>query len=616
MTQQEFMAISATIPVEPGIYKYYDAANELLYVGKAKNLRKRVSSYFSKTFTNYKTHELVHRIRKIEFTIVNSEQDAFLLENSLIKNFQPLFNINLKDDKSYPYIVIKNEPFPRVFFTRRKINDGSQYLGPYTSVGKVRELLNLIKQNIQLRSCKLNLTESNIQKKKFKVCLEYHLGNCKGPCEGLQSGADYAEGIERLKSLLKGNLSPVIQYYKSEIQSLAERLEFEKAEQIRKKLDHVQVYKARSTIVNERLGTVDVFSILEEGDSAYVNYLAVNNGTIVLTKTLTLKKKLDEPAPEVLKFAVAQLRETFNSEAREIILPFEIDYPLQEVTITIPHAGDKKKLLELSQKNVDYFREELNKHKMLLLEDKSSGEVNEVLAQLQRDLQLAELPTHIECFDNSNFQGSYPVSAMVCFRNGQPSKNDYRKFNVKTVKGINDFATMSEVVYRRYKRLSEEQKPFPQLVIIDGGKGQLSAAMESIKLLGLEGKMTLVGLAKNEEELFFYGDLESKKLPWDSESLKLIRRIRDEVHRFGISFHRNQRSKGTLKNELEQIGGIGRNTVDTLLKKFKSIRNIRERTVEELAEVIGMSRSKLIKDYFTTHIPVEKRGQDIDPAPF
>ncbi|MEP7142097.1 MAG: excinuclease ABC subunit UvrC [Ferruginibacter sp.] len=598
MTQPEFASIANTIPLQPGIYKYYDAANELLYVGKAKNLRKRVSSYFSKTYINYKTHELVHRIRKIEFTIVNSEQDAFLLENSLIKNFQPLFNINLKDDKSYPYIVIKNEPFPRVFFTRKKINDGSQYLGPYTSVGKVRELLNLIKQNIQLRNCKLNLSASNIEKKKFKVCLEYHLGNCKGPCEGLQSPEDYNEGIERLKNLLKGNMSPVIHHFRSEMQYYVQRMEFEKAEIIKKKLDHVQIYKAKSTIVNERTGTVDVFSILEEGDTAYVNYLAVNNGTIVLTKTITLKKKLDEPAAEVLSFAIAQLRETFNSEAKEIIIPFGIEYPQKDIMITIPQAGDKKKLLELSKKNVDYFKDELKRNKMLLLEDKTSAEINEVLIQLQRDLQLAETPAYIECFDNSNFQGSYPVSAMVCFKNGQPSKNDYRRFNVKTVTGINDFATMSEVVYRHYKRLAEEQRPFPQLVIIDGGKGQLSAAMESIKKLDLEGKTTLVGLAKNEEELFFYGDQESKKLPWNSESLKLIRRIRDEVHRFGITFHRNQRSKGTLKNELEQIEGVGRTTIDMLLKKFKSVKNIKEKSIEELAEVIGISKAKLIKGYF------------------
>ena len=598
MTQQEFAAIVSSIPLQPGIYKYYDADNGLLYVGKAKSLRKRVSSYFSKTYTNYKTHELVLRIQKIEFTIVNSEQDAFLLENSLIKKFQPLFNINLKDDKTYPYIVIKNEPFPRVFFTRRKINDGSQYLGPYTSVGKVRELLDFVKQTIQLRTCKLNLTQYNIEKKKFKVCLEYHLGNCKGPCEALQSFQDYDEGLQQLKNILKGNLSPVIQHFKVAMQEKVLQLEFEKAGIIKKKLEHLLQYKSTSTVVNERTGTVDVFSILEEGDTAYVNYLAVSNGSIVQTKTITLKKKLDENANEVLSFAVAQLRETFNSEAKELIVPFTIDYPQQDIIITIPKAGDKKKLLDLSEKNVNYFKEELKKKKLLLLEDKTEFEVNNVLVQLQKDLQLTTLPANIECFDNSNFQGSYPVSAMVSFKNGQPSKNDYRRFNVKTVQGINDFATMAEVVYRRYKRLQEEGKAFPQLIIIDGGKGQLSAAMESIKRLNLIGKTTLVGLAKNEEELFFTGDSESLKLPWDSESLKLIRRIRDEVHRFGITFHRNQRSKGNFKNELENIEGVGKATIDLLLKKYKSVKNIKEKSAEELSSVIGLSKAKIITNYF------------------
>ena len=598
MTQQEFAAIVSSIPLQPGIYKYYDADNGLLYVGKAKSLRKRVSSYFSKTYTNYKTHELVLRIQKIEFTIVNSEQDAFLLENSLIKKFQPLFNINLKDDKTYPYIVIKNEPFSRVFFTRRKINDGSQYLGPYTSVGKVRELLDFVKQTIQLRTCKLNLTQYNIEKKKFKVCLEYHLGNCKGPCEALQSLQDYDEGLQQLKNILKGNLSPVIQHFKIAMQEKVLQLEFEKAGIIKKKLEHLLQYKSTSTVVNERTGTVDVFSILEEGDTAYVNYLAVSNGSIVQTKTITLKKKLDENANEVLSFAVAQLRETFNSEAKELIVPFTIDYPQQDIIITIPKAGDKKKLLDLSEKNVNYFKEELKKKKLLLLEDKTEFEVKNVLVQLQKDLQLTTLPAHIECFDNSNFQGSYPVSAMVSFKNGQPSKNDYRRFNVKTVQGINDFATMAEVVYRRYKRLQEEGKAFPQLIIIDGGKGQLSAAMESIKRLNLIGKTTLVGLAKNEEELFFTGDSESLKLPWDSESLKLIRRIRDEVHRFGITFHRNQRSKGNFKNELENIEGVGKATIDLLLKKYKSVKNIKEKSAEELSSVIGLSKAKIITNYF------------------
>ena len=598
MTQQEFSAIAHTIPINPGIYKYYNADNVLMYVGKAKSLRKRVSSYFSKTFTSYKTHELVLRICKIEFTIVNSEQDAFLLENSLIKNFQPIFNINLKDDKTYPYIVIKKEAFPRVFFTRRKIADGSQYLGPFTSVTKVRELLDFIKMNVPLRSCRLDLSPANIEKKKFKVCLEYHLGNCKGPCEGLQSLQDYDEGLDILKSILKGNLSPAIQHFKKEMQEQVDNMAYEKAAIIKKKLLHLQTYKATSTVVNERLGTLDVFSILEEGDTAYVNYLAVTNGSIILTKTITLTKKLDETAAEVLAFAIAQLRQTFNSEATEIITPFEIDFPDITTSITIPKAGDKKKLLELSEKNVNYFKQDLKRKKMLLLEDKTAKEVNDVLVQMQQYLHLSTIPLHIECFDNSNFQGSYPVSAMVCFKNGQPSKNDYRRFNVKTVIGANDFATMTEVVHRRYKRVLDEGMPMPDLVIIDGGKGQLSAAMESIILLGLQGKVTLVGLAKNEEELFFYGDTESLKLPWDSESLKLIRRIRDEVHRFGITFHRNLRSTGSLKNELENIEGIGKNTIELLLKQFKSVKKIKEKTLEELTAAIGQSKANFIVNYF------------------
>ncbi|MEO6404672.1 MAG: excinuclease ABC subunit UvrC, partial [Ferruginibacter sp.] len=575
MTQKEFSIIAPTLPTAPGIYKYFDAANKLIYVGKAKHLRKRVSSYFSKTFTTYKTAELVSRINKIEFTIVNNEQDAFLLENSLIKEYQPLFNINLKDDKSYPFIVVKNEPFPRVFLTRRKIKDGSQYLGPYTSVAKVRDLLDFIKQNIQLRTCKLNLTQANIQKKKFKVCLEYHLGNCKGPCEGFQTLEDYNEGIGLLKNLLKGNISPVMQSFKTKVKEHVLAMEFEKAAIYQNKIAHLQKYQSRSTVVNTNTGTIDVFSILEEADTAYVNYLAVNNGSIIQTKTIILEKKLEENAAEVLSFAVAQLRQTFESEAKEIIVPFDLEYPEEGTIITIPKGGDKKKLLELSLKNVNYFKEELYSKKLLKLEDKTSSEKTRVLFQLQTDLHLKDLPVHIECFDNSNFQGSYPVAAMVCFKNGEPSKKDYRHYNIKTVEGINDFASMEEVVYRRYKRVLDEDLPLPQLIIIDGGKGQLSSAMVSIRELGLNGKTTLVGLAKNQEELFFAGDSASLQLPWDSESLKLIRRIRDEVHRFGITFHRNKRSKGTFKNELEGINGIGKQTADILLKEMKSVKKIK-----------------------------------------
>lgn len=597
MIAADFQHIATTIPHQPGIYKYFDSSNELLYVGKAKNLRKRVSSYFTKTFTSYKTHELVQRINRIEFTIVDSEQDAFLLENSLIKQFQPRFNINLKDDKTYPFIVIKNEPFPRVFLTRKKIMDGSEYLGPYTSVKRVRELMDFIKQTIQLRNCSLNLTDKNIQKGKFKVCLEYHLGNCKGPCEGLQTAEDYKENLLLLKNLLKGSLSPVIRHFKEEMKGHAANLAFEKAELTRKKIEFLENYQSRSVVANAKTGNMDVFSIVKEKDIAYVNFLMVREGTIVQTQTNKVETHLDEPPEEILSFTVAQLRTTFNSDATEIVVPFSIDFPQTDVTITVPKGGDRKKLLELSEKNVNYFIEELRGRERLKLDLKQNTKTN-LLLKLQSDLQLQEIPVHIECFDNSNFQGSYPVSAMACFKNGEPSKKDYRHFNVKTVDGINDFATMKEAVYRRYKRLKEEKQDFPQLVIIDGGKGQLSAAMEAIRELELVGSTTLVGLAKNEEEIFFSGDQESLKLPFNSESLKLIRRIRDEVHRFGITFHRQQRSKGTFKNELEDIPGIGKATADMLLKQLRSVKNVSQQTEEELAKWVGKSKAKIIAAYF------------------
>jgi excinuclease ABC subunit C len=567
-------------------------------VGKAKSLKKRVSSYFTKTFTSYKTHELVQRIHHIEFTIVNSEQDAFLLENSLIKQFQPRYNINLKDDKTYPYIVIKHEPFPRVFLTRRLIHDGSEYLGPFTSVNKVRELIEFIKQNIPLRTCKLNLTEQNIQKGKFKVCLEYHLGNCKGPCEGYQTRQDYDEGLSQIRNFLKGNLAPVIQHFRNQMKEYASNLEFEKAEMVRKKIEHLQNYRSRSTVVNPKLGDMDVCSIAgEENEKSYVNFMMVRSGAIVDSKTVLMEKKLEESREELLAFALLHFRELFSSKATEIVLPLPIEYPGEGLTITVPKGGDKKKLLELSEKNVNYFIEEQKRQNRLLL-TKADRDMSEVLLQLQDDLNLQELPVHIECFDNSNFHGSYPVSAMVCFKDGKPGKKDYRHFNVKTVEGINDFATMKEVVGRRYKRLLADNSPLPQLVIIDGGKGQLNAALEAVEELGISGRMTLVGLAKNVEEIFFAQDQESLKLPYGSSSLNLIRYIRDEVHRFGISFHRQKRAKGTFRNELEGINGIGSNTADTLLKTFRSVKNIIHASEEELKQVVGASKAKLIREHF------------------
>jgi len=603
MSPEEFRIFAPNIPHQPGVYRYFSVQNEIIYVGKAKDLRKRVSSYFNKTFVGYKTKELVRNISRIEFTIVNSEQDAFFLENSLIKEFQPKYNIDLKDDKSFPFIVIKKEPFPRVFLTRRKINDGSEYLGPFTSVAKVRELLGFIRQHIPLRTCKLNLTEKNIEAKKFKVCLEYHLGNCNGPCEAFQSAVDYAEGLQQIKLILKGRLGGVIQHYKQEMQQYIERMQFEKAGMVKKKLEHLENYSATSVVVNNKIGDVDVFAILKDGDMAFINYMMVRNGSIVQTHTLQLDPKLDETEAEVLAFGIAQIRSTFQSDAPEVLVQNEIEYFEPNVKLSVAKTGDKRKLMELSMKNVELFREDMKRKKMLHLETSTADESERVLIGLQRELQLPQLPMHIECFDNSNFQGSYPVSAMVCFKRGRPSKDDYRRFNVKTVEGINDFATMKEVVFRRYKRLKAENLPLPQLVIIDGGKGQLSAAMESIHELDMEGEMTLVGLAKNEEEIFFAGDTESLKLDYNGDSLRLIRRIRDEVHRFGITFHRNQRSKGTFKNELEDIPGIGESTATALLKHFRSVKNIREATTEELQKQVGKSKASLLRAYFENGLP-------------
>ncbi|MBS4062972.1 MAG: excinuclease ABC subunit C [Chitinophagaceae bacterium] len=601
MTQEEFQKLAPSIPQQPGIYKYFDADGKLLYVGKAKHLRKRVASYFNKTVSSYKTAELVRRIASIDYMIVTSEQDAFFLENSLIKKFQPVFNINLKDDKSYPFIVIKKEPYPRVFLTRRKIKDGSTYLGPFTSVAKVRELIQFIRQNIPLRNCKLNLTETNIQKKKFKVCLEYHLGNCKGPCEGLQNQQDYEEGLKQVKNLLSGNLKPVLQHLKQEMKAQVAEMKFEKAEVIRKKIEHLEHYQARSTVVNPKLGNADVYSIIRHENKAFINCLMVEHGNIIQTENLQVDCKLDETPQEVLEFMIGYISEKFERRPAELILPFEIERLDDEVTITVPKAGAKKQLLELSERNAAHFFRDYQQKQLLQLHKSAAPKGIALLQQLQADLQLQELPQHIECFDNSNFQGSFPVSAMVCFKNGEPSKKDYRHFNIKTVTGINDFASMKEVVYRRYKRLLEEQAPLPQLVIIDGGKGQLSAAMESIKELNLQTQLTVVGLAKNIEEVFFTGDTQSVKLPYDGASLKLLRRIRDEVHRFGITFHRNKRSKGTFKNELESIPGIGKVTADVLLNHFRSVANVKKASEIELVNLIGAKKAdtliKAFKEY-------------------
>ena len=598
MNKEEFSTIVGTIPTEPGIYKYFDEKDVLIYVGKAKHLKKRISSYFLSKLSNQKTEELVKKIRRIEYTIVDNEDDAFFLENNLIKEYLPQYNIRLKDDKSYPYVVIKKERFPRVFFTRKKRNDNAQYYGPFTSIANAKEIIDFIKQYFPLRNCKLNLTKKNINAGKFKVCLEYHLGNCKGPCQGFQSSEEYDQGIHQLVDMLKGNLQPLTNQLKLNLEKQVEELAFEKAAITRDKMLRLQQYKANSTVVNTRTGKVDVFSILEEGNLAFVNYLAVNDGSVYRTKTITLEKRLEEQAEDVLAFAIVELRQMFNSEAEEIIVPFPISFPSNSLKITIPKAGDKKKLLELSQKNVNYFRKAMEQHKMLLLEDAPPDFAKQVLIGLQQDLKLQSLPDHIECFDNSHLQGSNTVSAMVCFKDGVPSKKDYRHFNIQTVEGIDDFASMKEAVYRRYKRVLDENLPIPSFVIIDGGKGQLSSALESIASLGLIGKMTLVGLAKNQEEIFFANDKESLILPWDNESLKLIRRIRDEVHRFGITHHRNRRSKSAINNELLGIDGIGESTADELMRLYKSVKKIKILELDALTNIIGLKKAKIIFNYF------------------
>lgn len=598
MTREEFSEVISSIPHQPGCYKYYSAESELLYVGKAKDLRKRVSSYFNKTVDNYKTRRLVTLIHHIDYTVTGNEHDAFLLENSLIKHYQPRFNIELKDDKTYPYIVIKKEPFPRVFLTRNIIRDGSEYLGPFTSVVRVRELLGLVKQNIPLRTCSLNLSPQNIAKGKFKVCLEYHLGNCKGPCEGLQTEDDYAQNLQQVRHVLRGNTGEVIKYLKNEMNSFAADMKFEKAEVMRQKIDSLQYYQSKSTVVNPRLDNVDVASILSDEKQAFVNYMMISNGSIIYAKTLQVEKKLEEQDDEILSLALDRMRDTFHSNAKEAIVPFNIEVADPDVQITVPKAGDKKKLLDLSIKNAEVFRDDVRRRDSLLLGKDSKEKNEQVLEELQASLQLTDLPVHIECFDNSNFQGAYPVAAMVCFRHGEPSKKDYRHFHIKTVEGINDFASMAEIVYRRYKRLMEEEAPLPQLVIIDGGKGQLGAALESIEKLGLMGRMTLIGLAKREESIFFPGDSEPLQLPYDSPAHLLIRRIRDEVHRFGITFHRQTRSKGTFKNELESIPGIGQKTATELLTTFRSVKNIRALTERELTKAVGISKARIVWAYF------------------
>ncbi|HLW32479.1 MAG TPA: excinuclease ABC subunit UvrC [Aequorivita sp.] len=584
----------ATLPDSPGVYQYYDKEGKLLYVGKAKNLKKRVSSYFTKNFDNNRTRVLVKKIVAIKHIVVETETDALLLENNLIKTYQPRYNVMLKDDKSYPWICIKNERFPRVFSTRRLIKDGSEYYGPYTSMKTVHTLLDLIKGLYPLRTCNYDLSEEKIKAGKYKVCLEYHLGNCLGPCEGLFSVEDYNENIEAIRNIVKGNFKESLHKFRVQMKQLAEEMKFEEAQRIKEKIDVLENYQSKSTVVNPKINNVDVFSIISDESYAYVNFLQISHGAIIRSHTLEIKKKLDETDEDLLQLAIVELRQRFNSLSTEVYLPFEIELG-EEIKVHIPKLGDKKHILDLSERNAKYYR--MERFKQAKIVDPERHE-KRIMAQMKKDLRLSEEPRHIECFDNSNIQGTNPVAACVVFKNGKPSKKDYRKFNIKTVEGPDDFASMEEVVYRRYKRLLDEEQPLPQLIIIDGGKGQLSSALKSLDRLGLRGKIAIIGIAKRLEELFYPDDPIPLYLDKKSETLKIIQQLRNEAHRFGITFHRSKRSKQALNNEMETIPGIGEKTVVELLKHFKSKKRIAAAGFDELSKVVGPSRAKKLFAHF------------------
>ncbi len=597
MSAFDYKKALADVPHKPGVYQYYDSDDLLIYIGKAKDLRNRVGSYFNldKNQFNGKTKVLVSKIRRISFTIVDTEIDAWLLENSLIKKHQPKYNIMLKDDKTYPWIIIKKEAFPRIYWTRKMVKDGSIYFGPYASVGMMHTILDLIKEIYTLRTCNLPLTAENINAGKFKVCLEYQIGNCKGPCQNYQTREDYDQNIEEIKDILNGKIGNVIKNVKQVVKIASDQLNFELAHTYQKKLAFLEKYQSKSTVVNSAITNIDVVSIASDERYAFVNYLKVMNGSIIQTQTIEIKKRLDETDEELLTIAITEFRTKFNSTSREIIVPFAISLNDENLKLIVPKLGEKKKLLELSEKNVLFFRrEKLNQYEKL----NPDLRTDRILTQMKNDLRLTQLPQHIECFDNSNFQGKYPVSAIVVFKDAKPSKKDYRHFNVKTVEGPNDFATMEEAVYRRYKRMLDEQETLPQLIIIDGGKGQLSSALTSLKKLGIDKKVTVIGIAKRLEELYYPGDSLPLYLDKKSETLKIIQQLRDEAHRFGITFHRKKRDQGTLKTELEQIAGIGKTTADKLLVKFKSVKRIKEAKEEELATLLNKKQMQALAIYF------------------
>lgn len=584
----------STLPNAPGVYQYYDKDEQLLYVGKAKHLKKRVASYFNKKHDNARTRIMVKRIHTIKHIVVATETDALLLENNLIKKYQPKYNVMLKDDKTYPWLCIKKERFPRVFPTRKLIKDGSEYFGPYTSMKTVHTLLDLIKGLYPLRNCNFHLSEEKIQTGKFKVCLEYHLGNCAGPCEAKFSEKAYNENIDAIRNIIKGNFKESLHRFRDQMKDLAANLHFEDAQRVKEKIDVLENYQSRSTVVNPKINNVDVFSIVSDETYAYVNYLQISFGSIIRSHTLEIRKKLDESDLQLLELSVLELRQRFNSICKEIYVPFAISTEA-DVKVHIPKAGDKKKILELSTRNAKYYRMERFKQAKIVDPDRHA---NRIMAQMKKDLRLSEEPRHIECFDNSNIQGTNPVAACVVFKNGKPSKKDYRKFNIKTVVGPDDFASMEEVVYRRYKRLKEEEQPLPQLIIVDGGKGQLSSALKSLDKLELRGKIAIVGIAKRLEELFYPEDPIPLYLDKKSETLKIIQQLRNEAHRFGIEFHRDKRSKEALDSALETIPGIGEKTVVELLKHFKSTKRIAEASFDDLEKVVGASRGKKIIEHF------------------
>ncbi len=583
-----------TLPESPGVYQYYDKDDRLLYVGKAKNLKKRVTSYFTKQHESHRIAVMVKKIRSIKHIVVNSETDALLLENNLIKNHQPRFNVMLRDDKTYPWLCIKNERFPRVFLTRNVIRDGSAYFGPYPSVRTVKILLELIRGLYPLRTCNYDLSEEKIQKGKYKVCLEYHLGNCLGPCEAYQSEEDYDRSIKAIKKIVKGNFSDSLQDFKKQMKELAEKQRFEEAQAIKEKIDRLEKYQAKSTVVNPKITDVDVFTIVSDPEFGYVNFLQLKHGAIIRSNTIELKKKLDESDEELLKLGVTEIRQRFSSDSKTVYTPFNVNLG-EEINVYVPQVGDKKKLIELSERNAKYYRMERFKQIKMVDPDKHT---NRLMAQMKEDLRLNEEPRHIECFDNSNIQGSNPVAACVVFKDGKASKKDYRKFNIKSVTGPDDFASMEEVVHRRYKRLLEEDEALPQLIIVDGGKGQLSSGVKALERLGLRGKIAIIGIAKRLEELYYPGDTYPLYLDKKSETLKVIQKLRDEAHRFGITFHRKKRSKQALETDLETIKGIGRQTAVDLLKEFRSLSRIKKATEKELADVIGPAKARLVHQHY------------------